>query len=115
MLQSWKADQEAYFTKFCNDQSSTLNKLVSELAELKQQNQAIQKSNMEIEKSIAFINQQYDDMCKQIEALQKDKQTYRDSILNLESKLLWIFSAYLAPPALKFGTCPPWTTNLCLI
>ncbi|XP_046970587.1 uncharacterized protein LOC124537740 [Vanessa cardui] len=87
MLHNWKTDQEAYFTKFCNDQTSTLNKLVAEMTEVKSQIHCIQKSNDEIEKTVVFINKQYDDIFKQLEILQKEKLSYRESILNLETKI----------------------------
>ncbi|KAJ8724516.1 hypothetical protein PYW08_001145 [Mythimna loreyi] len=87
MLKTWKADQEAYLTKLCNEQSSSLNKLASDMVELKLQNQAIQKSNTEIEKNISFISQQYDDMLKQVKSLQQENQTYKHSIMNLETKI----------------------------
>lgn len=87
MLKNWKTDQEAYLTKLCAEQSSSLTKLASDMVELKLQNQAIQKSNTEIEKNISFISQQYDDMLKQVESLQKENLTYKKSLLNLETKI----------------------------
>ncbi|KAJ8734551.1 hypothetical protein PYW08_013801 [Mythimna loreyi] len=87
MLKNWKSDQEAYLTKICNEQTSSLNKLVADMIELKRQNQVIQKSNAEIEKSVSFISKQYDDIIKKVELLQKENQTYKDSILALETKL----------------------------
>lgn len=87
MLNSWKAEEQANFLKFSQEQSSSLAKLFSEVAELKSQNLAIQKANNEIEKSINFINNQYEDMMKQINLLQKEKQLYRDCIQNLELKV----------------------------
>ncbi|KAJ8734530.1 hypothetical protein PYW08_013780 [Mythimna loreyi] len=87
MLNSWKAEVQASFLKFSQEQSSSLAKLFSEVAELKTQNLAIQKANNEIEKSINFINNQYDDLMKHIDLLQKEKQTYRDCIQNLEMRV----------------------------
>lgn len=87
MLNTWKAEEQANFLKFSQEQSSSLAKLFSEVAELKSQNLAIQKANIEIEKTVSFINNQYDDLMKQIDLLQKDKQMYRDCIQNLEMKI----------------------------
>ncbi|KAJ8713763.1 hypothetical protein PYW07_014133 [Mythimna separata] len=87
MLDNWRADQEVYFTKLCNDQCSSLNKLVADMAELKRQNLAIQKSNTEIEKSISFISERYDDLLKQVESLQRENLTYKNSILSMETKI----------------------------
>lgn len=87
MLTSWKKDQEERLTKFTNDHNCSLNKLMSEIAELKQQNIAIQKTNSDIEKTISFISMQYDDMVKQINSLEREKQVYRESFKNLETKI----------------------------
>ncbi|XP_047028399.1 uncharacterized protein LOC124636372 [Helicoverpa zea] len=87
MLNSWRAEEQANFLKFSQEQRSSFAKLSSEVAELKAQNLAIQKANTEIEKSINFINNQYDDMMKQINLLQKEKQIYRDCLQTLEMKV----------------------------
>lgn len=59
MLQSWKKDQDA-----------VLNKIVAEVSELKQQNLNIQKSYVEIEKSIQFFNLNYEEMKSRLESLE---------------------------------------------
>lgn len=87
MLSSWREEQEQRFTKFSNEQTATLSKLVSELSDLKLQNITIQQTNFEIEKNVKFISNQYDDMVKLIERLQKEKQDYRDSLTFLETKV----------------------------
>lgn len=87
MLTVWKKEQEEYFTKITIEQSNYLKNLVSELASLKSQNSSMQKSFLEIEKSVSFIGKQYDDMATQIELLQKEKRAYRDSIQQLETKI----------------------------
>lgn len=87
MLATWKKEQESHLKSFLDEQSSSMTKLVAEIAELKLQNSAIHNSNMEIEKTVGFISKQYDDMLKQIDVLQKDKQGYRDYIQTLEAKI----------------------------
>lgn len=87
MLSSWKKEQEERLTNFHNDYKSSLCKLVSEISELKLQTLEIQKSNSEIEGTTAFISKQYDDMIKQIDDLQKEKLAFRNTILDLETKI----------------------------
>ncbi|KAF9423599.1 hypothetical protein HW555_001154 [Spodoptera exigua] len=87
MLSTWKKEIEERFTKFSTDQNSTLLKLVTELAELKQQNYAIQKSNAEIEKTVTYISKQYDDIIKDVDLLKKENLAQKDYISNLELKI----------------------------
>ncbi|XP_022830836.1 uncharacterized protein LOC111359493 [Spodoptera litura] len=87
LLSTWKREQEDRLNKFSQDQNSCLAKLVSEITELKLQNLAIQKSNNEIEKSISFINDRYDDMIRNVDILQKESQKQRDNVINLDIKV----------------------------
>ncbi|XP_047023724.1 uncharacterized protein LOC124634054 [Helicoverpa zea] len=87
MLSSWKREQEERLTNFISQQNTSLSKLVSDIADLKQQNLEIQKSNGEIEKAITFITEQYDDMMKKIDSLQKENQLHKDRIIHLEYKI----------------------------
>lgn len=87
MLSAWKKETEERFTKFSTDQNSTLLKLVTELAELKEQNHAIQKSNAEIEKTVTYISKQYDDIIKDVDLLKKENLAQKEYISNLELKI----------------------------
>lgn len=80
-------EQQEYLTKTATEQSTQLKLLISEIAELKSQNNSLQKSFTEIDKAVSFINKQYEDISKQIELLEKEKRSYRDSIQYLETKL----------------------------
>lgn len=57
ILSTWREEQELRFSKFVHDQNLILNKLVSEIADLKVQNAAIQKTNLEIEKKHSLHQQ----------------------------------------------------------
>lgn len=87
MLLSWKNDQETSFTKIITDQNVILSKLVAEISDLKLQNTQIQKTNLEIEKSMSFISQQYEEMKDYIITLQKERKDQKEYIENLESKV----------------------------
>ncbi|KAJ8704225.1 hypothetical protein PYW08_012949 [Mythimna loreyi] len=87
MLSTWKKEQEEHLAKLSHEQNTRFSKLVSDIAELKLQNVAIQKSNAEIEKSITFVTEQYDDMFRKIEVLQKESQQQKDHIIDLEMKI----------------------------
>ncbi|PZC81038.1 hypothetical protein B5X24_HaOG213560 [Helicoverpa armigera] len=75
VLLSWKADQDII-----------LNKLVAEVAELKLQNTSIQKSNLEIEKSISFINTSYEEMKTRLEDLERERIGYEKRLCDLENR-----------------------------
>lgn len=76
MLETWKSDQEAI-----------LKKLVRDVGELKAQNQQIKESNLEIEKSINFINKDYEDMRNKIKVIESERQEFLNSITSLEKKI----------------------------
>ncbi|KAJ0177872.1 hypothetical protein K1T71_006745 [Dendrolimus kikuchii] len=76
MLDEWKESQ-----------NSILNKLVSEVVEIKRQNNEIKNSNQEIEKALEFINAQYEDMKQKVESLEKERNDQKVQIAVLESKL----------------------------
>lgn len=76
MLAEWKSDQD-----------NVLTKLVSELSDLKAQNVKIQKSYLEIEKSIEFMSSKYEEFFKQIIEFEKERKELKDYILNLETKI----------------------------
>ncbi|CAH1646373.1 unnamed protein product [Spodoptera littoralis] len=87
MLTTWKKEQQDYLTKIINEQSTQLKRLVSDIAELKIQNNSMQKSFSEMESTVTFISKQYDDMSKQLESLQKEKRACRDSMQQQDAKL----------------------------
>ncbi|KAI8440616.1 hypothetical protein MSG28_001835 [Choristoneura fumiferana] len=87
MLHSWKNEQENNFKHILSEQNVHMSKLTADLAELKTQNSAIHKTNQEIEKCLAFVNQQYEDMKLQIVILQKEKREYLNTIQDLEKKI----------------------------
>lgn len=87
MLTTWKKEQETQLIKLSSEQTSAMSKLAADITELKLQNIAIQKSNMEIEKSIGFINKQYEDMLKRIEFLEKERHTYLTGVQTLQTNI----------------------------
>lgn len=84
MLNTWKAEQDANLSHILSEQCSLISKLTAELAELKVQNLSIQKSNFEIEKSMTYMNQQYEVMHNEIITLQKERKEYLNTINELE-------------------------------
>lgn len=84
MLKTWKTDQKS---NLMNEQNSFKSKPVSKITELKLQTINIQKTSLEIEKSIAFLNGQYDDIINQMESLQGENHAYMDKIQSLETKI----------------------------
>lgn len=88
ILNTWKMEQDANLNRVLTEQSVHLSRLSTDIAELKIQNLSIQKSNLEIEKSLTFMNQQYDDMKRQIERLQEERKEYLHTIQELEKKVV---------------------------
>lgn len=87
LIKAWKTEQDEHVNKLCNQQTVALNKLVSEIVELKLQNSSIQETNLEIKKSMCFMNNQFEVMRQQIELLKQEKQTYKRCINDLETKM----------------------------
>lgn len=76
LLNSWKKDQD-----------TALQKLTSDIAEVKQQNIEIQNTNIEIERSIEFINNSYENIRQSIEKLERERSDQREYIITLEKKI----------------------------
>ncbi|KAJ8710573.1 hypothetical protein PYW08_009088 [Mythimna loreyi] len=76
LLTTWKSDQDVL-----------LNKLKSDINEIKLQNKDIKKTNIEIEKSIEHINLAYESMRQSVQKLEKERQEQRAYIIELEKKV----------------------------
>lgn len=87
LLNTWKIEQEANLNRVLSEQNILMSKLQSDFSELKSQNLSIQKTNNEIEKSMVFMNQKFEDMSTQIATLQKEKKEYLHTIDELEKKI----------------------------
>lgn len=87
MLCLWKTDQDSAFATWKSEQDSMFKKLVLDITEVKSKCNDIQKTNQELEKSLEFINRQYDEMQSRIKALEREKKENRDSLLSLEGKI----------------------------
>ncbi|XP_048480976.1 uncharacterized protein LOC125489342 [Plutella xylostella] len=75
------------FDEWKETQHTLLNKLVSDVADIKKQNKDIIRSNEEIEKSMSMINCMYEEMKKKVETLEADRKQSLLHIASLESKL----------------------------
>ncbi|CAB3249030.1 unnamed protein product [Arctia plantaginis] len=90
MLSSWK---DTNVLNLIAEQSGLINKLIADMAELKSQNSQIQKTNKDIEKSITFVCDQYDNLKNQVNRLQSEclehkkyAETLEKSISDLQHK-----------------------------
>ncbi|KAJ8707142.1 hypothetical protein PYW08_011276 [Mythimna loreyi] len=77
MLTTWKQEQDA-----------VLNRITSDINEVKKQNREIHKTNTEIEKAIEFMNQAYETMKTTVEKLEQERVEQRTYIIELEKKVL---------------------------
>lgn len=87
--------QEPSFSKTLAEQTVLMSKLMSDVAEIKCQNTAIQatnaaikKSNEEIFQSISFLNTKFEDMKKEIEELKKSRDAQQRHIEHLDKKII---------------------------
>lgn len=87
LLISWKTEQDSVLTSWKSEQDSVLKKIVSDISEVKVKCSDIQKCYQEFEKSLEFINGQYEEMQTRIKKLEMDKKENRDCIALLETKI----------------------------
>ncbi|CAB3243834.1 unnamed protein product [Arctia plantaginis] len=62
MLTNWKSEQDVRLTSWKADQDVILTKLINDVSDLKNQYLSIKASNTEIEKSVTFINEKYEEI-----------------------------------------------------
>lgn len=86
MISTWKSDHSS-LSKLVSNQTALISRLVKDMAELKVQNGNIQKSNSEIEKSILFVTEQYEDVKSQNKSLQEELKKNSLYTESLERKL----------------------------
>lgn len=84
---SFKDEIKVMLSEWKETQNTLLNKLVAEVAEIKQQNAEIKHTNEEIEKSLQFINEKYEDMKKKVEDLEGERKEHLLKIASLESEI----------------------------
>lgn len=87
MLTTWNTNQGNKISNLLEKQSMILNKLVNEVNDLKSQNSLIHKSLDEFEKSMNFMNAQYEDILKKVEVMEKERSELRSYNLTLENKI----------------------------
>lgn len=76
MLRDWKMDQD-----------ETLQKLISDVADLKNQNLKIHNTNIEIEKSVEFLTKQHEELLAKVESTEKERLEREKYITLLENRI----------------------------
>lgn len=76
MLADWKLEQD-----------SALTKLISEMSDLKAQNFQLQKSFLDVEKSMEFMSSKYEDFSNKMKDISKERDELRSYVLSLESRI----------------------------
>lgn len=66
---------------------SKLNKLISEIADVKMQNMEIKKSNEDMEKNFAILTKQYEEVLKKVESLENERKQHLLKIVTLETTI----------------------------
>lgn len=72
---------------FMEDQSSRLDTLEKHIKEIKQQNDSIKTTNMDIETSLAYISDQISDLQTKIKVLEKDREHLIETCNFLRNKI----------------------------
>ncbi|KAJ8708021.1 hypothetical protein PYW08_010387 [Mythimna loreyi] len=80
--------QDPSISELLAEQTASMAKLMSDVAEIKSQNLAIQKSNEEIIQSMSFLSLQFEDMKKEIEDLKRVRDAQQRHIDHLERKII---------------------------
>lgn len=86
-LLKFKEEVKSMIQDMNNNQNLILNKLIGDIAEIKTQNSTIQKSNHDIEKSLQFLSDQFDNMSTRVGALEKERKEHLLHISTLEAKV----------------------------
>lgn len=86
MLATWHVTHSNTITQMMEKQNTLLNKLVTEVSELKSQNSGIQKSFLEVEKSISFISSQYEDITRKVDNWEKERTQLTEFVKTLDYK-----------------------------
>ena len=87
MLTNWKDDQDRRLSEWKRDLDITLSRLVTEVSDLKKECQEIKRTNSEIEKSMAFINQNYEETIQKVVEIEKEKNANTEAIKSLEAQI----------------------------
>ncbi|CAB3224074.1 unnamed protein product [Arctia plantaginis] len=87
ILQKWQESHDNNLMKIIDNQNAILNTLAAEVSDIKLQNADILKSHQEIEKSIGFVNQQYEELKGRFIGLERERLQLLDYNKSLENKL----------------------------
>lgn len=87
LLNNWKTELDAKLSEMFLKQNNLISQLCTDISELKLQNSSMQKAYEEIDKSMKFMNLQYEDIKSEVENLQKERLLERKCIENLERKV----------------------------
>ncbi|CAF4857740.1 unnamed protein product [Pieris macdunnoughi] len=87
MLNSWKDDQDRRLTVWKTEQDATLTGLARDVLSLKADIAVLQKSSLEIDSGLSFINKMYEDANVRVVALETAKKEYQDCIRKLEKRI----------------------------
>lgn len=87
MLSSWKDENDQRLTTWKAEQDATLSMLVKDVNDLKAQCNQIQKTNTDIEASMEFVSQSYDEMKSRLAQLEREKCENTERIELLEKQI----------------------------
>jgi hypothetical protein len=86
-LIKFKEELKMMIVEMSNSQNISLNKLIKDVTDIKIQNSSIQQSNQEIEKSLQFLSDQFENVSARVENLEKQRKEHLLHISSLEAKV----------------------------
>lgn len=82
-----KEELQQLFQTWLSKERVEITKVMTQLSEIKEQNNILLKSNEEIEKSMALINSKYEETKTRMESLEKERREIKSYVQILEKKV----------------------------
>lgn len=86
-LGSFKTEMMQMMREFVTTQNSRMDKLETHILQIKSQSEKIETTNVEIEKSLTFMSDQFTSLERKIDSLDKERKDMVLQLSNLEEKI----------------------------
>jgi hypothetical protein len=87
LLSSWKDEQDRRLSEWKTDLDNTLSKLVTQVSDLQKECLLIRRANVEIERSIDFMNKKHEETIAKISIMEREKNANTEAIKVLENQI----------------------------
>lgn len=86
-LDSLRNELKGMLSQWRTEQNETLSKLVTDIAELKEQFSQMRKTNEDLEKAVDFISHKYENVREKVEVLEKGIKGNKEILYTLENQV----------------------------